>query len=56
MPTPAEVLATDAETLRGTGMSYAKAAYLHDLPSGDRVPDLAVPAASASPTRRIAAM
>ena len=31
MPTPAEVLATDAETLRGIGLSYAKAGYLHDL-------------------------
>jgi DNA-3-methyladenine glycosylase II len=31
MPTPAELLANDAETLRGTGMSYAKATYLHDL-------------------------
>ena len=31
MPTPAEVLATDAETLRGVGLSYAKAGYLHDL-------------------------
>jgi DNA-3-methyladenine glycosylase II len=31
MPTPGELLATDAETLRGIGMSYAKAAYLHDL-------------------------
>ena len=31
MPTPAELLATNAETLRGIGMSYAKAAYLHDL-------------------------
>jgi DNA-3-methyladenine glycosylase II len=31
MPTPAELLATDAETLRGMGMSYAKARYLHDL-------------------------
>lgn len=31
MPTPAQLLATDAETLRGIGMSYAKAAYLHDL-------------------------
>jgi DNA-3-methyladenine glycosylase II len=31
MPTPAELLATDAETLRGIGMSYAKAGYLHDL-------------------------
>jgi DNA-3-methyladenine glycosylase II len=31
MPTPAELLGTDAETLRGIGMSYAKAAYLHDL-------------------------
>ena len=31
MPTPAELLATDPETLRGIGMSYAKAGYLHDL-------------------------
>ena len=31
MPTPAELLATDAEMLRSIGMSYAKAAYLHDL-------------------------
>jgi DNA-3-methyladenine glycosylase II len=31
MPTPGELLATDAETLRGIGMSYAKARYLHDL-------------------------
>jgi DNA-3-methyladenine glycosylase II len=31
MPTPAEMLAIDAETLRGIGMSRAKAAYLHDL-------------------------
>ena len=31
MPTPVELLAADAETLRGIGMSYAKAAYLHDL-------------------------
>ena len=31
MPTPAELLAIDDETLRGIGMSYAKAAYLHDL-------------------------
>ena len=31
MPTPAELLATDAETLRAIGMSRAKAAYLHDL-------------------------
>ena len=31
MPTPAELLATDADTLRGIGMSRAKAAYLHDL-------------------------
>jgi DNA-3-methyladenine glycosylase II len=31
MPTPRELLATDAETLRGIGMSYAKAMYLHDL-------------------------
>jgi len=33
MPTPAELLATDAETLRGIGMSRAKAVYLHDLAS-----------------------
>jgi DNA-3-methyladenine glycosylase II len=31
MPTPAELLATDAGTLRGIGMSRAKAEYLHDL-------------------------
>jgi DNA-3-methyladenine glycosylase II len=31
MPRPAELLATDADTLRGVGMSRAKAAYLHDL-------------------------
>jgi DNA-3-methyladenine glycosylase II len=31
MPTPAELLATDVEILRGIGMSRAKAAYLHDL-------------------------
>jgi DNA-3-methyladenine glycosylase II len=31
MPTSAELLAIDAETLRGIGMSHAKAAYLHDL-------------------------
>jgi DNA-3-methyladenine glycosylase II len=31
MPTPAELLATDAETLRAIGMSRAKAAYLQDL-------------------------
>ena len=31
MPTPAELLATDAEVLRGIGMSRAKAVYLHDL-------------------------
>jgi DNA-3-methyladenine glycosylase II len=31
MPTPAELLATDAETLRGIGMSRAKAVYLHGL-------------------------
>jgi DNA-3-methyladenine glycosylase II len=31
MPTPAELLATDAETLRSIGMSRAKAVYLHDL-------------------------
>ena len=31
MPTPAALLATDAETLRGIGMSRAKGVYLHDL-------------------------
>jgi DNA-3-methyladenine glycosylase II len=31
MPTPTELLADDDETLRGIGMSYAKARYLHDL-------------------------
>jgi DNA-3-methyladenine glycosylase II len=31
MPTPAELLASDAETLHGIGMSRAKAVYLHDL-------------------------
>ena len=31
MPTPAELLETDDETLRAIGLSYAKAAYLHDL-------------------------
>ena len=31
MPTPAELLATDDDALRSIGMSYAKAAYLHDL-------------------------
>jgi DNA-3-methyladenine glycosylase II len=31
LPTPAELLATDAETLRAIGMSRAKAVYLHDL-------------------------
>ena len=31
LPTPAELLQTDAETLRGIGLSRAKAAYLHDL-------------------------
>ena len=31
LPTPAELLATDAETLRGIGLSRAKAVYLHDL-------------------------
>jgi DNA-3-methyladenine glycosylase II len=31
LPTPAELLTTDAESLRGVGLSHAKAAYLHDL-------------------------
>jgi DNA-3-methyladenine glycosylase II len=31
LPTPAELLDTDAEVLRGIGLSHAKAEYLHDL-------------------------
>ena len=31
LPTPAELLATDADDLRGIGLSRAKAVYLHDL-------------------------
>jgi 3-methyladenine DNA glycosylase/8-oxoguanine DNA glycosylase len=31
LPTPAELLDTDAETLRGAGLSRAKALYLHDI-------------------------
>jgi len=31
MPSPAELLATDAQTLRGVGLSGAKSVYLHDL-------------------------
>jgi DNA-3-methyladenine glycosylase II len=31
LPTPAELLATDIDTLRGIGLSRAKAVYLHDL-------------------------
>jgi DNA-3-methyladenine glycosylase II len=31
LPTPAELLATDEEALRGIGLSRAKAMYLHDL-------------------------
>jgi DNA-3-methyladenine glycosylase II len=31
LPTPAELLATDAAALRGAGLSRAKAVYLHDL-------------------------
>src|ERR687891_2008948 len=31
LPTPAELLATKSETLRGIGLSRAKAVYLHDL-------------------------
>jgi DNA-3-methyladenine glycosylase II len=31
LPTPAELLGTDAQTLRGIGLSRAKAVYLHDL-------------------------
>src|SRR5262249_50251981 len=30
-PTPAEIIATDPETLRSVGLSHAKAAYLRDL-------------------------
>ena len=29
-PTPQEIIDTDPETLRGVGLSYAKAAYLRD--------------------------
>ena len=31
LPTPAEILATDAQTLRQIGLSRAKGVYLHDL-------------------------
>jgi DNA-3-methyladenine glycosylase II len=31
LPTPKELLATDAPTLRGVGLSGAKSVYLHDL-------------------------
>jgi DNA-3-methyladenine glycosylase II len=31
LPTPAELLATDDETLLGVGLSHAKTVYLHDL-------------------------
>jgi DNA-3-methyladenine glycosylase II len=31
LPTPAELLATDEEALRGVGLSLAKVEYLHDL-------------------------
>jgi DNA-3-methyladenine glycosylase II len=31
LPTPAELLATDEDKLRGIGLSHAKATYLHDL-------------------------
>lgn len=31
LPTPAELLDDDAQTLRGLGLSHAKAGYLHDL-------------------------
>ena len=31
LPTPAELLRTDTETLRGIGLSRAKSVYLHDL-------------------------
>jgi DNA-3-methyladenine glycosylase II len=31
LPTPAELLAIDDQTLRGIGLSRAKAVYLHDL-------------------------
>jgi DNA-3-methyladenine glycosylase II len=31
LPTPAELLATDEKSLRGSGLSRAKAVYLHDL-------------------------
>jgi DNA-3-methyladenine glycosylase II len=31
LPTPAELLGTDPQTLRGIGLSRAKAVYLHDI-------------------------
>ena len=31
LPTPAQLLAIDEDTLRGVGLSHAKAIYLHDL-------------------------
>jgi DNA-3-methyladenine glycosylase II len=31
LPTPAQLLAIDEDTLRGVGLSHAKAVYLHDL-------------------------
>jgi DNA-3-methyladenine glycosylase II len=31
LPTPAQLLAMDEDTLRGVGLSHAKAVYLHDL-------------------------
>ena len=31
LPTPAELLAIDADVLRGVGLSHAKTVYLHDL-------------------------
>ena len=36
-PTPAELIATDPEELRGVGLSYSKAAYLRDL--AERIED-----------------
>ena len=36
-PTPAELIATDPDDLRGVGLSYQKAAYLRDL--AERIED-----------------
>jgi DNA-3-methyladenine glycosylase II len=41
-PTPAEIIATDPDMLRGVGLSSAKAAYLRDL--AERIVDGELPA------------